>query len=70
MGHPEDFYAGLAGDYDALFDDWWTAAAWHGDVVAGLLTARRPGPGTLNRQRAGHDCVNQPTGPANRASAR
>jgi hypothetical protein len=40
MCYPEDFYDGLVGEYDALFDDWWTAAAWHGDVVAGLLTAR------------------------------
>jgi SAM-dependent methyltransferase len=40
MADPEDFYDGLAGDYDALFDDWWTAAARHGRVVAALLTAR------------------------------
>jgi glycine/sarcosine N-methyltransferase len=35
-----DFYDGLAADYDALFEDWWTAASWHGDVVAALLAAR------------------------------
>jgi SAM-dependent methyltransferase len=36
----EQFYDDLAADYHALFEDWWTAAAWHGDVVAALLTAR------------------------------
>jgi len=40
MGHPEDFYDGLAADYHTLFDDWWTAAELHGGVIAALLTAR------------------------------
>ena len=40
MSDAEDFYDGLASDYDALFDDWWTAAEWHGRVVAELLSAR------------------------------
>jgi glycine/sarcosine N-methyltransferase len=40
MAQPRDFYDGLMADYHALFDDWWTAASWHGDVVAALLRAR------------------------------
>lgn len=40
MAQPGDFYDGLANDYHALFDDWWTAAQWHGGVVAALLAVR------------------------------
>jgi SAM-dependent methyltransferase len=40
MARPRDFYDGLAPDYHALFDDWWTAAEWHGSVIAALLAAR------------------------------
>jgi SAM-dependent methyltransferase len=40
VGDPRDFYDGLAAGYDALFEDWWTAAQWHGGVVAALLTDR------------------------------
>ena len=36
----EQFYDGLAGDYDLLFDDWWSAAQWHGQVVATVLAAQ------------------------------
>jgi glycine/sarcosine N-methyltransferase len=41
---PESFYDGLAEDYHALFDDWWTAAQWHGGVVASVLAARGVAP--------------------------
>jgi len=33
------FYDGLAAGYDALFDDWWTAARRHGHVIDGVLRA-------------------------------
>jgi SAM-dependent methyltransferase len=44
MSDAGDFYDGLAGEYHALFDDWWTAATWHGDVIAALLAARGVAP--------------------------
>jgi glycine/sarcosine N-methyltransferase len=31
------FYDGLADDYDALFDDWWTAAQDHGAIIDQVL---------------------------------
>jgi glycine/sarcosine N-methyltransferase len=34
---PRAFYDALAADYDALFDDWWTAARWHASVVDRML---------------------------------
>jgi glycine/sarcosine N-methyltransferase len=37
---PADFYDSLAARYHLLFDDWWAAARWHGDVVARLLGSR------------------------------
>jgi len=36
----ERFYDALAGDYHLLFADWWPAARWHGEVIAGVLAAR------------------------------
>lgn len=44
MADPRDFYDRLAAEYHALFDDWWAAAEWHGQVVASLLTERGIGP--------------------------
>jgi len=38
--HAEDFYDALAPRYDLLFGDWWAAARWHGQVVAGILGSR------------------------------
>ena len=40
MDTPASFYDALAPDYHLLFDDWWSAAKWHGGVIADLLTAR------------------------------
>lgn len=40
MDTPAGFYDALTPDYDLLFDDWWSAARWHGEVIADLLTAR------------------------------
>jgi glycine/sarcosine N-methyltransferase len=37
---PESFYDALATDYHLLFADWWTAAQWHGHVLARILAAR------------------------------
>jgi SAM-dependent methyltransferase len=34
---PEQFYDALASEYHVLFDDWWSAAKWHGQVIAGIL---------------------------------
>jgi glycine/sarcosine N-methyltransferase len=36
----EAFYDALASDYHLLFPDWWTAAQWHGEVIAGVLADR------------------------------
>ena len=35
----EEFYDGLASEYHCLFPDWWSAALWHGSVIAALLAA-------------------------------
>lgn len=40
MDTPAEFYEALALDYHLLFDDWWSAAQWHGGVIADLLRAR------------------------------
>ena len=40
MDTPTKFYDALAPDYHLLFDDWWSAAQWHGGVIADLLAAR------------------------------
>lgn len=40
MDTPAKFYDVLAPDYHLLFDDWWSAAQWHGRVIADLLAAR------------------------------
>ena len=37
MATPEQFYDALASEYHLLFDHWWSAAQWHGRVIAGLL---------------------------------
>jgi len=37
---PEDFYDGLVSEYHFLFEDWWSAALWHGGIIAELLAAR------------------------------
>src|SRR4051795_4915629 len=37
---PEDFYDALASEYHLLFADWWTAAQWHGEVIARVLADR------------------------------
>ena len=37
MDTPAEFYDALAPDYHLLFDDWWSAAQWHGGVIADLL---------------------------------
>jgi glycine/sarcosine N-methyltransferase len=39
------FYDALAADYDALFDDWWSAARWHASVVDRMLQRNGVGPG-------------------------
>ena len=40
MDTPVRFYDALAPDYHLLFDDWWSAAQWHGEVIADLLATR------------------------------
>jgi SAM-dependent methyltransferase len=37
---PDEFYDGLVSQYHFLFEDWWSAAVWHGSIVATLLAAR------------------------------
>ena len=44
MGQPADFYDDLASQYHLLFDDWWSAALEHAEVVARLLTDRGVAP--------------------------
>ena len=34
---PAAFYDGLAGDYDAIYDDWWAGAQWHAGIVDAVL---------------------------------
>jgi SAM-dependent methyltransferase len=41
---PEQFYDALAPDYPLLFPDWWTAAQWHGAVIARVLADRNVRP--------------------------
>lgn len=36
----EEFYDALAPEYDLLFGDWWAAARWQGDVIAGVLSSQ------------------------------
>lgn len=40
MATPEQFYDALASEYHLLFGHWWSAAQWHGRVIAGILTQR------------------------------
>jgi SAM-dependent methyltransferase len=42
---PVAFYDGLAADYDALYDDWWTAAKWHARIVDKVLQKAGASPG-------------------------
>jgi glycine/sarcosine N-methyltransferase len=37
MATPEEFYDALASEYHLFFADWWSAAQWHGRVIAGIL---------------------------------
>ncbi len=37
---PAKFYDALASHYHLLFGDWWAAAQWHGEVIAGVLASR------------------------------
>ena len=37
---PATYYDALASRYHLLFDDWWAAARWHGEVIAGILASR------------------------------
>lgn len=34
---PEEFYDALASEYHLLFEDWWAAAQWHGQVISRVL---------------------------------
>ena len=47
MATPEQFYNALASEYCLLFGDWWSAAQWHGRVIAGILARRRITEGRL-----------------------
>lgn len=40
MANPEQFYDALASEYHLLFAHWWSAAQWHGRVIAGILAER------------------------------
>ena len=40
MVTPADFYDALASEYHLLFEDWWSAAQWHGQVIADILATR------------------------------
>ncbi|MCP3424445.1 class I SAM-dependent methyltransferase [Nocardioides pinisoli] len=42
-----DFYDALAGRYHLLFEDWWSAAQRHGEVIAAALSARGVGSGRV-----------------------
>jgi SAM-dependent methyltransferase len=37
---PAEFYDALAFEYHLLFGDWWSAAQWHGEVIADVLATR------------------------------
>jgi SAM-dependent methyltransferase len=47
MDTPADFYDALASEYHLLFGDWWSAASWHGQVIADILATRRITTGRL-----------------------
>ena len=47
MVTPAEFYDALASEYHLLFSDWWSAAEWHGRVVADILAARGTTEGRL-----------------------
>jgi SAM-dependent methyltransferase len=47
MVTPEEFYDALASEYHLLFDDWWSAAQEHGQVIADILATRRITEGRL-----------------------
>jgi SAM-dependent methyltransferase len=47
MVTPAEFYDALASDYHLLFGDWWSAAQWHGGVLANILASRRIAEGRL-----------------------
>lgn len=47
MTTPAEFYDSLASDYHLLFSDWWSAAEWHGEVIAAILAARGTRDGRL-----------------------
>lgn len=47
MASPEHFYDALASEYHLLFEDWWSAAQWHGRVIAGVLAERGMSQGAL-----------------------
>jgi hypothetical protein len=40
MATPAEFYDALAFEYHLLFGDWWSAAQWHGEVIADVLAMR------------------------------
>ncbi|GGG67439.1 hypothetical protein GCM10011374_34630 [Kocuria dechangensis] len=40
MATPAQFYDALASEYHLLFGHWWSAAQWHGQVIAGILAQR------------------------------
>ena len=40
MVTPAEFYDALAFEYHLLFGDWWSAAQWHGEVIADVLATR------------------------------
>lgn len=44
---PEEFYDALASEYHLLFDDWWSAAQWHGQVISRVLAQQRTTEGRL-----------------------
>lgn len=41
----EEFYDRLASDYHLLFQDWWEAAVWHGEIIGRLLLTLEVRPG-------------------------
>lgn len=47
MATPAQFYDALASEYHLLFGHWWSAAQWHGRVIADILTQRGVAEGCL-----------------------
>lgn len=47
MATPEQFYDALAPEYHRLFAHWWSAAQWHGRVIADILGERGMAGGRL-----------------------